>query len=302
VEAAGGVTARAAVRSRPADPGLVGEPELVAPRRPPPRVPRSAVHGGRRFSTRSDYEAHLTALGWVKAPEDIWEDAALVAGIQRDWHTQGQTGCLFARNLARTLSDEVWPSAVITHAPERGADLDRAVAAAIASADAALLSVLFSGVDHPRALVALLAELARSSQVLCAEEPYTYGDLTVLRLRAPVTDDGVLAWILAFGPFGFWPATRRGPVTELVIRVKPKPPRILPRLDQDRRTAHVADTPIAMADDCAERMWQGTRCTARRLLGEEASILTSADVTLCIPSDLGADLRPFRPPGRSSPG
>ena len=132
---------------------------IVVPRLPPPGVARSAQHGRRRFSTRSDYEAHLGRLQWVTAPEKTWEDAEVVAGVQRDWHMQGQTGCVFAQGLARKLPTEVWPSAVVPQVRGAGARVDAALATAIASPVAELLSVLFPTVDCSDALVGLLAEL-----------------------------------------------------------------------------------------------------------------------------------------------
>lgn len=273
---------------------LAGAPRLVMPRRLPLGVPRSAEHGRRRFSTRSDYEMHLTRVRWVTAPEKLWIDAELVAAVQRDWHTQGQTGCLFARHLARTLPDQAWPSAVISHVRGAGPDLDAAVAAAIASPDAQLLSVLFPSVDDADALVELLEELARNARLLCASAPYEHDGMTVFRLRARVGDHGVLAWILAFGPFDFLPATRRGPVLELAIRVKPKPERIFRRLDQDRRIAHLADAPMAMGDEAAERTWHATYRAAHDVLGRPTDLLTTAEATLILPSAVGAELHPFR--------
>ena len=273
---------------------LLRAPTLVAPRRVPPGVPRSARHGRRRFPTRSDYEAHLARLRWVAAGGEVWDDAELVAGVQRDWHAQGQTGCLFARHLARALPGGAWPSVVVSRVRGAGPQLDAALAAAIASPDAQLLSVLFATVERTGELVELLDELARGSQTLCARPPYERDGLVVLRLRALVTGGGVLAWVLAFGPFDFWPATRRGPVVELAIRVKPKPERIFERLDQDRRSAHLADTPIAMGDEAAERMWHGTSRSAREVLGGGTGSLPAADATLSLPSPLSADRHPFR--------
>lgn len=241
---------------------------------------------------------HLGRLRWVTTPESTWDQPALVAGVQRDWHTQGQTGCVFAQRLARTLPPAAWPSAVVSQLAGAGLRVDAALAAAIASSDAQVLSVLFPTVDSSGALVALLAELARTSETLLAEPPYEHEDIVVVRLRAAVTGDGVLAWILAFGPFDFWPPTRRGPVAELLFRVKPKPPRIFPRLDQDRRTAHLADTPIAMGDEDADRMWRGTYRAALEILGEPPSTLTAPNVTLSLPKALGAELPAFRRPER----
>ena len=278
---------------------LAVDPGIVAPRLPLPGAARSARHGRRRFSTRSDYEAHLRRLRWVTAREKAWDDAELVAGVQRDWHTQGQTGCVFAQGLARTLPDDAWPSAVVPQVRGAGARVDAALASATASTEAQLLSVLFPTVDRPCALLALLAELARSSERLLAEPLDEHREMTLLRLRAVVTGDGVLAWILAFGPFDFWPPTRRGPVAELLFRVKPKPERIFPRLDQDRRIAHIADTPIAMDDEDADRRWRGTYRAALDILGEPMSTLTSPHVTLSLPKRLAGDLPAFRRPERS---
>ena len=166
-------------------------------------------------------------------------------------HARADRLC-FRAGLARKLPAEVWPSAVVPQVRGAGARVDAALATAIASPVAQLLSVLFPTVDCSDALVGLLAELAQSSETLLAEPPSEHRDMIVLRLRAVVTGDGVLAWVLAFGPFDFWPPTRRGPGAELLFRVKPKPERIYPRLDQDRRIAHIADTPIAMADEDAD--------------------------------------------------
>lgn len=90
---------------------------------------------------------------------------------------------------------------------------------------------------------------------------------------------------MAFGLFAAWPRTRRGPVLELAIRVKPKPHDLFYKLNDDPAAAHLADTQFGADLESMERLFERTARTTRDVLGHDPDHLTAAKATFSFQED-----------------
>jgi hypothetical protein len=185
------------------------------------------------------------------------------------------------------MSMQEWPAVVVCGAGWRDDDalrlVDSALDAAIASRECELVSVLFPEVVDVRAVKDLVQRLG-SAGVWGVLEHYEYPPDVLLELRRPVTTTGALAWIMAFGPYSHWPPTRRGPVTEFAVRVKPKPADLFPALNQDETAAHLADASTGLSPEQTKTLIERTSAATRDVLGAEPDHRSAARTTFSFPA------------------
>jgi len=242
-------------------------------------IPLSQRYGKRTFPDRIDY---VHALGHdldaSASPESI-------AGVARHWHATGQTGCLFARLLARTATSTEWPSAVIPEATDdalRG--ISTCLASSVARPEVQLVSLLFPQISTVADVKGLVGALAANTSLMFFEDRAVPQWVRVAG-RYDV-GNGVLAWLMAFGPFPSWPPTRRGPVFELVVRTKPKREGIFEKLNQDPTVAHLADIDLGFDTAKTSNLFDGTERATRDVLGEEPDGLSAAKTTFSFEAEL----------------
>lgn len=246
---------------------------------------RHASFGRRRFPTRGDYESVAVADGIP--PHLVWREPLFVTAAMRHWHQTGQTGCLFARHLARTIEPLKWPSLVLCAQGDELAALvadvvPTALAEAKDSSDCEILSLLVPYVTDPEELYGLCRALARETEITMEEDRSHPGWATVA-LRLDITGRGNLSWIMAFGPFSSSPPSRQSPVTELAIRMKPKPDQLFHKLNQDHSAAHLADTPLPVSEQNMEKIFERTGKATRDVLGAEPDFRSAAKTTFSYP-------------------
>ena len=243
------------------------------------------------FTVRSDYEKQLLEQSVVNSPDEVWTNTTLVENIQRHWHSRGQNGCRFAQHMALNADTIGWECEAVFGSPEDLSNLttmatveDR-IQTAIAREDNQVLSLLFPHITTPDELARFIKVIQQVPSIYKVRDE-TIGHLNVIALRIGLADGEVESWLMGFGPFSFFPQTRRAPITEIVIRTKVKPATLFHRLNQDRGTAHLADTQVRMSEDAMERRWQGTYRNTRAVLGGEPDAFSAAKVTFAIPTAL----------------
>ena len=111
------------------------------------------------------------------------------------------------------------------------------------------------------------------------------GDKVILSLRTPINSPEVLSWLMSFAPLDTFPKTRQSPVTEIAIRVKPKPDEQFYRLTKGDGDAHLADLPIPYKVKVSERIWDNTLKRTNLILGEKPNVFSAAKTTFTIPLD-----------------
>lgn len=251
------------------------------------RMPNTVSYGPHDFPAIHQYHDEVAS---IIAHPGAPHDSRVMALAQRSWHSRGQNGCNFARIAAAHAENLVWEYAVAgpevnkldqTLAQAVGVSLERAVA----DQDTQVHSVLLPGVKSPREAVAALGALTDHSK-FWLERNEVADELLRLNLRYPVGDSGIQAWVMAFGPFDFMPSTRKAPYFELVTRVKPKPPKIYHRLNQDASIAHLADTTLGLTDEAHAPVFDRTLQRTRDILGKKPDDVTAAKATLAVPVEL----------------
>lgn len=207
--------------------------------------------------------------------------------IQREWHIRGKSGCQFARLGALQANQLRWDYIVFNGVDCSGRELDvltTPILQATRDSKCQLLSILFPEVSSARELVNIIRRLTITKGRFWLERDEV-DDNRILRLylRYSLEDTKAQAWVMAFGPMKFLPPTRQSPYAELVIRVKPKPPDIFHRLNQDRNVAHLADIPLEMPANRWEHRWSSTRSRTRMILGAEPDETSAARATFSVP-------------------
>lgn len=198
----------------------------------------------------------------------------MLTDVQREWHRKGLNGCVFARLAARSGD---WRSHVVRREP-----LEVLLQGALNDPACEVLSLLFPAVTELAQVVGLSRQVAATPGFRLSHVEVS-GSLTAVSLRADV---GAEAWIMGFGPFECFPATRRAPVTELVVRVKPKGDWLYEKHSHDRDVAHVADIPLSLHDAAWDSLWDATHAATRAVLQGEPDVFSAARTTFTVPSEL----------------
>jgi hypothetical protein len=250
-------------------------------------VERSATYGRRQFPTRTDYERAFAAVN--PRDRDPWGQSAFAVAAMRHWHTRGQTGCLFARRLAAIATETQWASSVYTSASQRGLakemakTLNPALGQAISAPECEILSLIFTRIVTVGGLKTVCRLLTETSPITMSELP-SQADTVVTALRLDISGAGTLSWLMAFGPFDSWPPTRRGPVLEIAIRVKPKPRNLFHKLSQDPSAAHLADIDPSLTEAQMEKVFDRTEKFTREILGGDPDHRSAAKASFSFPA------------------
>jgi hypothetical protein len=250
-------------------------------------LPGTERYGLRTFPGPTAYHE---AVGLLAAHLGAQYRTRLCALAQRDWHVRGQNGCQFARLAAKDAETLRWEHIVATELSDEpgdvfGPQLDDLIGLAVSEPRTQILSLLLPEIGEAGQAVWVIRSLAATTSFWLERDEVTPEGLR-LHLRYPVAEGTVQAWVMAFGPFDFLPNTRRGPYFELAIRVKPKPPWLFHRLNQDKDVAHLADAPLNMSLRHWEDRFTSTLRRTRMILGGEPDSISAAKATLVVPTEL----------------
>jgi len=146
----------------------------------------------------------------------------------------------------------------------------------------AKFSILFSKVETYPNLIRLIKSLISIDLIILTHEEIIE-DKVILSLRTPINNPKILSWLMAFAPFDSFPRTRQSPITELAIRVKPKPSEQFYRLTKGNNDAHLADLPIPYKVNVSERIWDNTIKRTKMILNENPNIFSAAKTTFTLP-------------------
>lgn len=235
---------------------------------------KSRVIKKREFPTRKDYEQYFGG-------SSIWTSVKYVEDIHKHWHGRGQNGCVFAQHLAKKETVKTgWHSNIFFENEFNQKNIDRTIELAIDNPDIEVLSLLFPNVVTLDHLTNLVKNWINNSNVISLESATRYNDRICLSLRLQLGQTGISSWLMMFAPFTFFPSTRQSPITELAIRVKPKPKNIYPKLSQDRKKAHLADTPFFLPESIVDSTWEATFRNTEYLLGFKPDLIAAAKTTI----------------------
>ncbi|WP_338360103.1 hypothetical protein [Yeosuana marina] len=242
-----------------------------------------------KFASRQDYFDFFIENNFAENINGILENPKMVSAIHEHWHGQGSNGCIFALLAARERDERGWKQLILTDEIDSIISnktlgyINTSIQEAIDDSSIEVLSLLFSKIDSYEHLVKLIKSLIQLELInLTYEEEID--DKVILSLRTPVNDPKVLSWLMAFAPFDSFPKTRQSPITEIAIRVKPKPKEQFYRLTKGDDDAHLADLPIPHSVKVSERIWDNTLKRTAIILNEKPNIFSAAKTTFTLPA------------------
>lgn len=227
-------------------------------------VPRSVEVAGWQFPGREDYLQYY-GIEPTEPGGTIEVDPATAVEIQRDWHSRGQNGCVFAMHASRRLDQEQWSATVYSELPNPE-EMRGAIEGAVNDPKNQIHSFLFPNVTTPQQLRELI-DLSVESGCVMREHMETDG-VEVFRLRWMLGE--VESWVVGFASMTDVPPTRRAPFTELVFRTKLREKEIHPGLNSDPSAAHVANIDLGFDQTTVGKLIDSSKSRAARLLGGPA--------------------------------
>lgn len=207
--------------------------------------------------------------------------ASDVIAAQLEFYRNKKTGCAFAAFAAKFPQKYGWSQKVIS--PDV-TSIDAAIEEAIASADTTMVSLIFPDVRTPEALLSLVS-IFQGCNYIFLEQNILFDEFRCLGFRAKV--GSFVSWISGFGPFDFFPVTRRAPFTEVALRVKPRPnyKHIMKKAPDG--VIHLADLDmLGMAEAVFKTMWNGSLERTAQLLGKKPDLKSAAKTTFSFPTTL----------------
>lgn len=254
-------------------------------------INRSAMFGRLDFPTRKDYIEYFIGSEIIKSEAELFDNVDLVSLMHKHWHGEGRNGCIFALLAAKGHQELGWKDFVITKGMDAIEDsnitnleISKKISEATKDPKCEVLSLLFSNITKEDDLVRLIKYLLTSDEIFLQDQ-LDVDEYVTLQLRVEIVP-GVLSWLMAFGEYPYFPLTRQSPITEIAIRIKPKPEKLFHRLNKDENAAHLADFPLPYQDDVMEKTWKNTEKRTRYILGEEPNELSAARSTFVIPKSL----------------
>jgi hypothetical protein len=225
-------------------------------------IPRSVNVEGIAFPGREDYLQHFDIGRQGETDGRLEIDSATAIEIQRDWHSRGQNGCVFAMHAARNLTETQWSSTVHDELPE-STTMRTLVETAIDDPENQIHSFIFPNITTPPQLRELI-DLSMDAGCIMREQAEIDG-VEVFRLRWMLGD--VESWVVGFASMADVPPTRRAPFTELVFRTKLKGKDIHPTLNNDEGAAHLANIDLGFDMDTVGKLIGKSKDRAARMLG-----------------------------------
>lgn len=253
------------------------------------KLDKSVKIGNLSFSNRDDYAQYLVNYGFAADPNEIWINEDLVKAIHSHWHGMGQNGCIFALLAAREERTP-WNKYVFCedlarlNSQSTVKKIDVLIQQAIEDDACEIISLLFPQITSFEEIAELILILSKTDSIFISNKEEIEDKITI-SLRVEIASE-ILSWVMAFADLGSFPITRKSPITEVTIRVKPKPEEQFYRLTPSEKEAHLADLTIPYETKIAERIWDNTLNRTRLILGEEPNIFSAAKTTFTLPLDL----------------
>lgn len=208
-----------------------------------------------------------------------------VIAAQLEFYRNNKAGCAFAAFAAKTPQKYGWSQKVISPTV---ASIDSTIEEAIASPETTMVSLIFPDVRTAEMLHSLVNTLQRCNYIFL-EQNVVFDDSHCLGFRVKV--GSVVSWASGFGPFDFFPVTRRSPFTEVALRVKPRPHYIRIMKKAPDNVIHLADLDmLGIADAVFKKMWHDSLEGTAQLLGHKPNLKSAAKTTFSIPTTLTTNL------------
>lgn len=230
-------------------------------------ISKSIEAGGWAFPGRADYLSHYGIVP-SEGSGRLEIDPATAIEIQRDWHSRGQNGCVFAMRAARQLDLEQWSASVHDELPDPHT-MHGIIQRAVDDPKNEIHSFILPNVTTPEQIRELMDVSVAAGCVM--REHAEIDGVEIFRLRWLLGDGSVESWMVGFASMTEVPPTRRAPFTELVIRTKLRGEEVHRELNHDPDAAHVANINLGFGETITARLIVASKQRAAKLLGGPAA-------------------------------
>lgn len=253
------------------------------------KINKNKLVNGKRYSVIEDYLEYFN-LKYKLSPKEVLDSDDLVIDISKNWISQGQIGCAFAKYMSHSTDDFGWKFEVCrfdTFSKEEVSALYSVIDSHINNPESETLSILFPYITEESQFYEMLDRLIKYSPFFL-DSAVNYGDnLKLLAIRLDISGKGNNSWIMALAPFEEFPITRQSPITQLVIRLKVKDPSRMYHQAKNVADAHNADMPIdIIAKHKQDALWDASFKNTERVLGHKPDDLSAAKYTCPIPIEV----------------
>jgi hypothetical protein len=203
---------------------------------------------------------------------------SLVTRSQLQFFRDNKAGCAFAAVAARKPKKYGWVHIAPTLDPT---SIDEAIERSINDSQITTLSLIFKSCQTLAHLQELVTLLQRCSHIFLGQE-LTYQGFRCLGFRVRVQE--FESWVSGFGPFAFFPKTRQAPYTELIFRVKPRPPYKKVLKASPEGVIHLADMDMLGVSEVEfKKLWNASYEKTAAILGHKPDLRSAAKTTFILP-------------------
>lgn len=209
------------------------------------------------------------------------EDRKQIVKKQLEFYAEGLAGCRFAQYAAQHPGELGWGHVVIERPSIQ--KIDEEIERAVKDPKVMQISIILPNIKTKQDLLNLVSIL-RNSKHMYFEENGAFADYTLYKLRLNL--NGKESWVSGFAPLDFLPKTRQSPFTELVVRVKDKPPyKKGIHKPTPENEVHIANLQVPkLSKNEFTDMFVDSFKNTTTVLGHKADELAAAKVTFAIPN------------------
>ena len=203
---------------------------------------------------------------------------AEVSRAHFEFFARNNSGCAFAAYAGKAPAEFGWHARIVREAKLH--ELEQIIEEAISDDAVSTLSLIFPDHHTDLKLDALIPQM--QTEKLFLHEMCDPGKNRCYRFRARVGSEE--SFVSGFGPFDYFPVTRRSPDTSIVMRVSPRPHYEWYLKEPEEGIIHVADMDMCgLERRQLERMWNNSFLTTAGLLGKKPDDESAAKTTFVIP-------------------
>lgn len=244
--------------------------------------------GKSSYSTRTDY-LNFYQDKYNLSQDDILTNDDLIISATKNWFTQGQVGCAFAKYMAKDTQQFGWDFITYTEndfSKNKISELYDDIKYYIKKEHSETLSVIFPLIKTEKDFANLIHSLISNTDIFI-EKTLQYNNHTLLAMRLDISGHENNSWIMALGPLDTFPLTRQAPFLQLVIRLKVKDTDRMYSKAKNVPDAHNADMPVDMLPiHMQDRLWEASFKNTKRVLGHKPDNLSAAKYTCPLSTNL----------------
>jgi hypothetical protein len=208
-------------------------------------------------------------------------DTCAIIEKQMEFYKKSKAGCMFVAIAAKESQKYEWKQTVISSINAN--EIDKVIQNFVESSNVSTLSIIFPTVNDMDSLLFLLQEL-ENCQLVVTEKQF-HDHYLCYAFRVKVREK--LSWVTGFGPFDFFPKTRKTPFSEITFRIKDRPDYDWVMKESPKNILHLADMDMkGIPKEQFSNLWNASLANTEKILGHKPDFISAAKTSFSIPLNL----------------